>query len=372
MLHFFLNATGHDYLLRYLLKQRHRIYPVGFKDSRHSLDKWTIDAVQTIESFLDDVPCDGTWRSKSCYEDIVTIAKKRQKSGTIVLAVATEGNYAVALNWCVSLLRLGVDNFMIVALDDESYKFFDNMRAPIARLAAQKIISEKKDIWIRRSLITYMILRSGINVLVSDFDAVSVKSPFKSRLFSFDDPSVDIITTPSNFPNPNKNELPIECPSPNEWWSSMEWVHQPCMGWTFFRSTDRMLMFYEDRLLYDVIKFRDDQIGFNCAIRRAGAVWREPRDGEKWRGMLTFMSSPKLTILVLPASRYVRNCTAYDHSKVREQGDTKNVELFHCKGYEKEESAKSNGFWFLRYDWNRVDQKQADFRDYLGEISARP
>lgn len=321
-----------------------------------------------------DGHCIDGWRSKACFDNIVRYASGRQQNGTVILVVVARGRYNVVLNWCVSMQRIGLDNYMLVALDDDAQGFFSKKGAPVVPLP--RAVGEgkvyKSDVWILRTFIAYMILNEGINVLISDADAVMMKSPFGNPLSHFDDKSSDIITSPSNFPNPTKGELPDACRSapPGE----MEWRHWPCMGWTFLKSSKRMYVFFVESFLRDVIRYRDDQIGFNCAIRKAGAEWN---DGTKWDVNKTVKlrtKTPKLKLLMLPSAQFVRNCTEFQDDKERGYGihkfDSNAVQLYHCKGSNKMANAQNNDFWFLKDNWERVEEGQStSFRSYLNSIS---
>lgn len=318
-------------------------------------------------------PCTDGWRSKACYDNIVRFASDRQQNGTIILVVAARSSYDVMLNWCISMKRVGLDNYILVALDNDAQEFFSEKGAPVVQLprgpGEEKV--SKSDVWVQRTFVAHMILSEGIDVLISDADAVMMKSPFENPLSHFDDKSFDIITTPSNFPNPSKGELPDACPSPPP--GKMEWRHWPCMGWTLLRASKRMYIFFVEEFLRDVIRYQDDQIGFNCAIRKAGAEWNE---GSSWTTNKTVRikaKTPKLKLLMLPAAQFVRNCTDFKEEKDRGYGiykfDPSLVQLYHCKGHNKRQNAQNNDFWFVKHDWESVTPDPDSYSSYLSLIS---
>lgn len=319
---------------------------------------------------------DGYWRSEERYRHVIKYANAYQLNGTVVLVVTGRGAYDVILNWCISMQRLGLSNYFLVALDDEAQDFFQQRNAPVVQLPTLKARHElsKSDVWIERTFVAYMILKTGINVLVTDADAVMMKSPFNNALSLFDDRRIDIVSSPSNFPNPRRGELPRECQATTE--GHTEWRHQPCMGWVFFRSNRRVIAFFDELFLTEVLQYRDDQIGFNCAIRRAGANWKERRGWTVWKAMVSVSKRPRVWFAVLPAANYVRNCTEFGEDRRKGYGifgfDAEKVEMYHCKGYNKKKNGENNGFWFTRRDWKRhAYEGNVSFAALLGSVSVR-
>lgn len=330
------------------------------------------EALLTVHYSFNNRTCDRGCRSENCYRDIVKLAIKRQKKRTIVLVVVASGIYDVVLNWCISVKRLGIENYILVALDKNSYTFFNKRGAPVVSFPVQPRKVSRSCVWIQRTFITYMIVREGINVLVSDADSVMVKSPFLSRRSRFRDVSLDIITTPSNFPNPT-TELPEECTKVQG--STKEWRHQPCMGWIFFRSSERMTLFFEQKFLPLIVLLKDDQISFNCAIRKAGALWSEARRWTTATPMTTYLREPTMKLHMLSANHFVRNCTEFSNPAHNFYGLWKfkreEVEMFHCKGAHKIANAKNNGYMFLRDDWLKHSQSLShnSFASFLSSVS---
>lgn len=136
-----------------------------------------------------------------------------------------------------------------------------------------------------------------------------------------------------------------------------------------------MVQLFEKFVLRDVVKYRDDQVAFNCAVRRVGATWQE----QNWTAhssMQTVTTSPKLKILMLPAALYVRNCTRFASERERKYGisafDESLVQLYHCKGNRKRENALNNGYWFLKDKWESlVSQHAGTFASFLEAVKGR-
>lgn len=322
--------------------------------------------------------CIDGWKTDACYAPIVALARARQAVNSIFVVIAAGGSYDIILNWCASMRRLGLDNYLIVALDDDAYVFLHGRHAPVVLLPPQKNQTSisKGDVWVFRTYITYMILKAGIDVVVSDADAILVRSPFADRRSFFYDQSLDIIASPSNFPNPQNRELPDECPRPPA--GRMEWRHQPCMGWIMLRSSENMIVFFERLFLPGILQYRDDQIAFNCAVRQAGAMWKEgARPWTPNATMQTRLVANELSMIMLSSTHFVRNCTENEAHKGQGYGlqffDEDQVQMYHCKGYHKRENAQVNGFWFLSRDFDeslKPTLQYSSFNSFLDSISS--
>lgn len=337
----------------------------------------SITVSEFFTKFYDDRKCLQGWRSLACYKEIVSMAKSRARNNVVTLIVVTDKSTESLINWCASQRAIDADNYIIVALDEEAYRYLYDRGAPVAMLQygqeknSTSINVLKKSVWVKRTLTSYMILREGIDVLINDADAVSVKSPFTSRLSFFQYPTLDIISSPSNYPNPERGELPSSCPTLPI--GQREWRHQPCMGWILLRSSQNMLQFYEKMFLKDTITFQDDQIGLNCALRRARAKWHDYEWNDN-KTMLTQLENPLLSLMMLPASQFIRNCTKAGPGSGKSHGlanfEIDKVQMYHCKGPEKEKNAKANGFWYLKKRWKIVNSTTRSWHSFIDSVTA--
>ena len=326
--------------------------------------------------FYNNHDCLQGWRSMACYKEIVSKAKSRAINNVVTLIVATDKSTESLVNWCASQKAIDVDNYIIVALDEEVYSYLHDRGAPVAMLQygqeknSTSTTVQRKSVWVKRTLVSYMILREGIDVLINDADAVSVKSPFTSRLSFFQYPTLDIISSPSNYPNPERGELPSSCQTLST--GQLKWRHQPCMGWILLRSSQNMLQFYEKMFLKDTITFQDDQIGFNCALRRARAKWHDFEWNDD-KTMLTQLENPLLSLLMLPSSQFVRNCTKAGPGRYKSYGlanfEMDKVQMYHCKGSEKKKNAMANGFWYLKKRWKNVNVSKRSWDSFLDSVT---
>lgn len=378
MLYKHTSATGP--FLRYILQKQNTTSfsttaaDVSFRSE--SLPNILHGMPEELQTFHDSDVCDLEvgWRSQNCYHDIITAAKTRHRGGTIVIAITARGFYDIVINWVINMERLRIKNYIIVALDEDAHNFFLARGFPIVMLSQTKKVNSKGDIWIQRTFITYMILRAGLNVVVSDVDALLVKDPFEDDRFQeIQKEKMDIVTTASNFPNVRNGELPREC------WENItphiQWRHEACMGWIIFRSSDKMVSFFSRFFLSHVVKFRDDQIGLNCVLRKNGGVWGEGKDwNEKQDSKMEVMKAGRLKILMLAATRFVRNCTEFAGDKSKRFGlwgfEAKDVMMYHCKGANKRGNAKNIGLWCLREDWKGIPFVGRSFIQYVTEISS--
>lgn len=135
----------------------------------------------------------------------------------------------VALNWAAHIKLLGIENYLIYALDKETYAFLrgheintelrDNIWKP------QGV--RGKNFWDQRFKFVYSLLKSGEDILQSDLDAVWLKNPL--GLISKD---CDIVASTGNICNKDVNEK-IGTTS-------------ICMGWVYFKSNNKVFDLFEE------------------------------------------------------------------------------------------------------------------------------
>ncbi|CAN8075441.1 unnamed protein product [Agarophyton chilense] len=308
----------------------------------------------------------------SCYSSLLSLAESRQEERNIILLVVTNTTRHLVLNWCISINRVHLQNYILVALDSASYIFFADLNAPVVTIPNAPSPVSRSEVWIRRTLLTSVLLLNDFNVLISDADAIAVRSPFSSPIFKSYYPSFDIIASPSNFPNPLRNELPKDCIAV----SKTPWRHQPCMGWIFIRSNAKTNRFFSKLFIPNVLKYGDDQIGLVCALQYAGESWKDPHPWSWTDSTIIQFRNPALRMLMLPATRYVRNCTKFKQDKLRNYGiwkfDFNNVAMFHCKGPDKRANAENNDVWYLRERWSEEKTSpNLPFKAYLHKITRK-
>ena len=190
-------------------------------------------------------------------EELLRVVSSRKSSeGVIVLAFADKGYRDTALNWIASLEAVGVTNYVLVCLDAESHVFYQQVGVPSVRLpepsacadisaadASVTRISEQQRevrlsiVWLRRIMIVSRLLNAGIDVVLSDVDAVWV-----SNALSFLEGGSREIRSPvlnSSYGKSNERsdgdsgELPLIVASRGQWpqGCAQKWGATLCMGW---------------------------------------------------------------------------------------------------------------------------------------------
>jgi hypothetical protein len=104
-------------------------------------------------------------------EEIVNLGRTYHDNFVIV----TAADYAfrgILVNWMARMHELRLDNYLVLCLDDELALFMDQ----IGRPCIHNNIGQK-DIWLIRFQTAATLLDGGMNVLMSDTDAIWLKDP---------------------------------------------------------------------------------------------------------------------------------------------------------------------------------------------------
>ena len=106
-----------------------------------------------------------------------------QKNPTII----TFGNYSykeIILNWVEGINRLGINNYIVIAMDDEIYNLLSEKSIKTVLL---KINNNLEEIWLARIKLFQIIIEKGCNFIHSDADAVWLKNPIPKYFTSRND-----------------------------------------------------------------------------------------------------------------------------------------------------------------------------------------
>jgi len=127
---------------------------------------------------------------------------RHHESQNVIVATVDAGYVAFALNWACSLRRLGIQNFLFHAVDDDIFQALQDMNLPVVKYLSATSLQYKKggkadgvvygsvsyqSIMNTRTEFIATILEEGYNVLLSDVDIVFLRSPFPHF-----DPMLDI------------------------------------------------------------------------------------------------------------------------------------------------------------------------------------
>ena len=110
-----------------------------------------------------------------------------QCAGAVVVGFANMGYSKFALNWVLSMRLIGLDNFVLVALDQRAHAYFSRLGVPSFYLASLGAGAEGslhhnsgkfRDIMHIRLDCALVLLRGGLDVWLTDVDAVFNSDPF--------------------------------------------------------------------------------------------------------------------------------------------------------------------------------------------------
>eukprot|EP01060_Flectonema_neradi_P019946 TRINITY_DN27456_c0_g1_i1.p1 TRINITY_DN27456_c0_g1~~TRINITY_DN27456_c0_g1_i1.p1 ORF type:complete len:399 (+),score=64.33 TRINITY_DN27456_c0_g1_i1:91-1287(+) len=189
-------------------------------------------------------------------------------------------------------------------------------------------------------------IKNGKSVILSDIDAMWIRSPIDYVLAS----GSDIVSQRGSYPKH----------------LSEKWGATVCMGFTFLRSSRRSEVFLES-VFKEVSKVGDDQVAFNTVLDTNEMSWSGPRlTYESSTESSTGLTSSGLVVTLLPHSLFPRVCPPVLASS---------VVVAHCfdKGVSKKDPtqkmrlAMNRGIWYLKSDWK--DAPLGDFEVFLNTIS---
>jgi len=184
------------------------------------------------------------------------VGARKSKDGVIVLAFADKGYRDTALNWVASLEAVAVTNYVLVCLDSESHEFYTQVGVPSVRLpepsacaditktelSVVRISEQQREVrlsivWLRRIMIVSRLLNAGVDVVLSDVDAVWV-----TDALTFLQGGSREIRVPGHNGEGSKNQshhdgddggVPLIVASRGQWpqGCTQEWGATLCMGW---------------------------------------------------------------------------------------------------------------------------------------------
>jgi hypothetical protein len=185
---------------------------------------------------------------------LVQAAKNRMDVNNNLVLIYASFSYKLPLmNWLVAMARLRNvrSHVLIVCLDDQLGEYLQNLGEQcislnsLSKQGKRLDLSSVRRLWVIRAEHVLALLKAGVNVVVSDSDAIWLRDPFASGLFS--NKSGDVVGGKGKFPYNQK------------------WGTALCMGVVYFRATPAVI-----DLALKALEFtketNDDQIGFNRGI----------------------------------------------------------------------------------------------------------
>jgi hypothetical protein len=257
-------------------------------------------------------------------EDIVNLARTSYDKFVIVTA-ADYAYRGILVNWMAGVHKLRIDNYVVLCLDDELALFMQQIGRPCIHRPAQGA----GHIWLTRFQTAAVLLNSGMNVLMSDTDAMWLKDPTDLL-------QGDIAASRGNMPEDVASRFGATA----------------CMGFIYFRSVAPVRLLVDEVLDKGVSvagKDFDDQIEFNEALVKHDLKFSKMLDlkhsDEIDYGSASVGENMTLRIAMLDSRRFRRFTQTNDDVYIAHLG-TAHVAAT------KESQLKASGLWYLREKWD--------------------
>lgn len=179
------------------------------------------------------------------------IPDKHAVNRTIVIVFANKDYLPVVDNWIVAVRKLGITGFLVIAMDNETHLSLQSRGIPVLLRQCERGLNE---IWVHRIHVLRDLLRTGVNILHSDADAVWLKNPLDRY---FNNPSADMIFSAGTIYPDNVHE---------------KWKFVLCCGFYYMKSSPAVMDFIED-VVAMVGKTGDDQLSINRLLCETSTVW---------------------------------------------------------------------------------------------------
>lgn len=312
----------------------------------------------------------------------------KDETNTVVLVYSSYSYRATLFNWLVAFRNTNrVDpssprkgGVLVVCLDQALsdylvslgwHCFLDTSSSTSASTSLDK--NTVKALWVTRVKQIVELVDAGINIVLTDSDAVWIKDVRHTLLQD----GGDVVASRANFPY------------------NSPWGSTLCMGLVLFRANPQVLQLAK-LALEETIKVQDDQIGFNNVLftlkpAATGGKLRNPfgsvqkPDGKvtaRTKLLLPNSSSSQLSLTLLAHTKVARAC-----SLITTQEWQQEVEVAHChvndgiplptnkhKGNSQTHTAILYKYqvFYLREDWESEITNQTDvqFATLLDRIKA--
>jgi len=268
----------------------------------------------------------------STEEEIVNLGRAHYDNFVIV----TAANYAyrdILVNWMASVQKLRIDNYVVLCLDDQLALFMDRIGRPCIHGPSQG----PGHIWLTRFQTARILLDGGMNVLMSDTDAIWLKDPTDLL-------QGDIVASRGNMPEDVASRYGATA----------------CMGFIYFHSVVPVRMLVDeivDKGISVAGKNFDDQIELNKALVEHDMKFPEKLDfkhSEKVDyGSASVSGNMTIRIAMLDSRRFRRFTQPNDDVYIEHLGSA------HVAAT-KEGQLKASGLWYLRENWE--SQTDVDMR----------
>jgi hypothetical protein len=171
--------------------------------------------------------------------------------GTVIVTFSNFKYLPILENWRLAMSRLGIENLLVVALDQPTY---EHLRRHGVACHLSPCEDDLSALWPQRVALFSHILQRGYHLIHSDVDAVWLKDPRTEHFLGSD---ADIVFSQAT-------QWPTDC--------YHAWRFTLCCGLFFLRATEAVRRFMTEWIAH-VADSRDDQVSFNQLLLAKSVVW---------------------------------------------------------------------------------------------------
>lgn len=177
----------------------------------------------------------------------------KDDTNTVILLYASHSYRDTLFNWLVAFSRAShsspsTGGVLVICLDQALKDYLEGLHwgCHLHESVRPGVALDKntvKSLWVTRVTHVLELLKAGVNVVLTDSDAVWLKDVRETLLGD----GADVVSSRAHFPYKSP------------WGSTL------CMGLVFFRANARVELLAQSALV-QTIKSQDDQVGFNHAL----------------------------------------------------------------------------------------------------------
>lgn len=198
---------------------------------------------------------------------LTAIGSARETGGTVAVTFISQEYARVGLNWIEAMRRLGLRNYLVIAGDIPTCRALDALSVARVESRLEKAVTDTAYVspvgFTQKGLamtalkfpIIHTLLRLGLNVIMSDADAVWLKNP---------------MTEISNWEVDCAFQRVVYFPRA----IAALWGFAACSGFAFFRSSAGTTALLE-ACIDEHRGVQDDQVAMNLALLSAGTRWAQ-------------------------------------------------------------------------------------------------
>ncbi len=197
----------------------------------------------------------------------MVMGAEREMGGTIAVTFISQEYARVGLNWVEAMRRLGLRNYLVIAGDLPTFRALDALSVACVEARLEGAARHAADVspvgFTYKGLamtalkfpLVHTLLRMGLNVIMSDADAVWLKDPMTAIVkWDVDCAFQRVVYFPRAI--------------------AMLWGFAACSGFAFFRSGAGATALLE-ACVEEHKGVQDDQVAMNLALLSAGIHWAD-------------------------------------------------------------------------------------------------